>query len=299
MSIQIMPKDVIRVEDYLISVDTYTLLGLMEYKNKAEWIIRLSLLNKTSDGYLFKKNVLKFAQTNNRGYNAWDEDMVWLKSELIFRTDINGRLLHIENWEDVLLKWQKLKPVLFKKHRHLAQIDVIIDSIDHVFASESRFKELTFGAMDNNLLFPGIYGSFKNEQDIQLQNKVLPAFIGTLGLPLQLNVELKSYDHYTDACKIIKTGRIDHEKYPGHEVAALLRAMTDQFNLSAENIQFAHVENYEFDEKHWLKAAGQVTRYEFPGILKSNTIGYAYTINDKKPEVINNNWTLPLRQFIN
>ena len=259
-------------QDYIVTVQTTSLLGNMLYENTRHTTFRKEPLQKTKQGWLYAVSVLHFEQTETNGLAQLDADTAQLRSKLLIETDAAGGLLRVCNKEELRDQWELLRPELLRKYRRSDHITPgMVEGIGQVLHGDGYLEDVLSRGYEYGTLFPPFYGRSYGEQPTAGRPRTIARFLGNLDLPLQTQIARQPQVPSDVALGLVVEGTLDAAAYEADAARQALRTMTDRYDLDT-TLRSQHRESYEFDHHDALLNAAQFTIYGVQGVLMNKTL---------------------------
>lgn len=261
-------EDLHNTRQYRISQEISYTLEDFQYHNEIETDLSLTLVSKTETGHVFEIGMLKQWQLKTDGLDRWDKDMAPLRKNLQIETDLSGTMRQVLNIEEVKDLWQELRPAVAEKYAGDEESKTVINASVALLYAPGELEKVLQSSYLYHAVLPGLYHQkFDRQNDFTLKgSRVVPNAIGTASLPFNTQIKLQQYDPFTEECQLKISGQIDQDALDKDNISALLRGLTDIYNLKTE-VQGFHMEDYSFDRFHWIKESAQLTQYAIEGSL--------------------------------
>lgn len=227
------------------------------------------LERRPNNTYRLLLEVLDWRADKPTQFTELAADLNQVSNSLVIQTDIYGRLERIENQDDMLRTWQRIKAELVRKYQPdypKSFFKAFGQNIkeEGVFEKTLRHKGL------HGVLLPGLYGyAYQSEVPIA-GRRVLEQFISHLDLPLLTSTQLQAPNAATPGqLHLHVKGSLNEAAFRDDELRRTLRAMADNPLLKVD-LNVACTEEYLLDaDTGWLRTAEQRLAVEVPGIYRN------------------------------
>ncbi|HEY0175518.1 MAG TPA: hypothetical protein VGC08_04005 [Pedobacter sp.] len=263
-----LKEDLANTRQYRVNQDISYSLEDFEYHNEIEADVSVTLEKRAVEGYVFTIKLLRQWQLKTDGLDRWDLDMAQLRKNLVVETDVSGQIQQVLNIEEIKALWQNLKPAISSKYGHDEESKTVINSGVELLHTPGELERVLQTSYLYHGLLPGLYHQpFNRDNDFSVKgSRVIPNSIGTAALTFNTVAKLHDYDSFTGACRVKIDGELDQESLDKEKITALLRGLTDIYNLNT-HVEGFHLEDYSFDRHHWITESAQLTQYAIEGTL--------------------------------
>lgn len=263
-----LKEDLVNSRRYRINQDISYSLEDFDYHNEIETDVSVTLEKKTVEGYVFTIKLLRQWQLKTDGLDRWDLDMARLRKNLVVEADVTGQILQVLNIEEIKALWQNLKPAISSKYGSDEEGKTVINSGVALLHTPGELERVLQTSYLYHGLLPGLYHHpFSQNTDFSIfGSRIIPNSIGTAALTFNTVAKLHDYDPLTGVCRVKIDGELDQESLDKEKITALLRGLTDIYNLNT-HVEGFHLEDYSFDRHHWITESAQLTQYAIEGTL--------------------------------
>lgn len=255
-----------------ITTETFHHLGNRAYENTTETQLETTPLGSGEHGPVLRVVLRGFTESNLRGLNQLDALLAQLKEELIIELDAAGGLGRILNKEQLVQRYQALRPALERQAKDLPLLTpAILANIGRLFAGDGYLEDVLRTAPEYGLLLPGLYGQAYSAEPVALGTRLLPRIFGNVDLPLLVAATRTPTVPPDVAYGVYVTGQVDQAQFRAADLQRALRTVTDRFDLDT-TLRARHQESYEFDAAGALRYAARLSDYGVPGVFSTQQV---------------------------
>lgn len=253
---------------YQLTTTSFVRMNEAEEHNTYHTVARQTLLErKPNNTYRLGIEVLSFRAENSTFFNDLAADLNQVSNSLIIQTDVYGRLERIENKDEMLQTWQRIKPDIIEKYQQncppaFFQAFEQNLRLDGVFEKTLRHKGL------HGMLLAGLYG-YGYVPDAPVQStRVLEQFINNIDLPLKTTTTVVPAP-VPNQLSLEVAGTLHQTALREDDLRRLFRTMADNPVLKV-SLAATSQERYDLDAATgWLQQAEQRLQAEVPGIYQN------------------------------
>jgi hypothetical protein len=231
-------------------------------------------LTGVENAYSYQVEISNHLQKSNLKGDSWKRDIAPLRFGLDLSTDLHGRIKDICNFEQVNEKWQEIRKNLIRKKAEEPDSELMITQMDKIIKDKNLFVELlnTEGIYD--LLFPLVYGNYK---DKMVFNKIVPNVFNDYGLPLKITRKMMINEQQKKEVKF--QGELDTANFDHSRVSNFFKRLFDKYDLMASEVNVDFYSSYELNDDHHIQYGGQYLFVEIPGVFTQEQTG-SLTLNN-------------------
>ncbi|WP_062059784.1 hypothetical protein [Aquimarina longa] len=246
-------------EDILLSTNTTPIIydfGVSQHniskekiiKNQIKAVIKKTLIQKDSLGYLYFVETIDRSQTNLEGILKLENSLALLQKKIALYTDPHGKIISIINRGEIKENWYDLSKKIKKEFAHIIpKMDTFLKGIDKVIDTNDSFVSLIKKSELFTLLFPPIYNNqLLNTAQIH-QEKDFDNFFDTTTLPLAIQTTLTGINSNTKEKQVLRSGKLDHSRFDKENATKLF---TESYGTHQSNTDFkvSYLETLDLDE---------------------------------------------------
>lgn len=236
----------------------------LQNENSIEAILKVKLIKADSDFPIFEVRMKSYKQTNEKGLYKWVGDLHELREYLVFSLNENGNLGEILNLEDVVEKWNEIKPKLQLRHRKEQYSEIFFKGIDELLTDATKLADALRFAMPYALLFPGMHVKEYKKSETIKGYRELPNFLATKSVPV---VTEESIEELEDGKYQIEVkGFIDEEKFEQDKVTAMIRILKNRPRVPS-TVELQYTERYLLEDWPWSEQSMCMSLVQIPGTL--------------------------------
>lgn len=272
------PNTMNRWVSYKMEITQRTQMGVSIDENLVSMEVIKRFTQKDNDGLVYQLSIKNRKQKSAKQLRMVENDLAFLKEELVLRTDHQGKLTAILNLHDIITKWQDYKDFFYTKNKNLPHIEALMEDIDEMLNDPEEFLKTIKQSEVGTLLFPAIY---LDELEIgvpQMQKKQFDDFFGETALPLILKTELKKVDRLSGSAHIFRGGVLDEEGFDHQAVKRMFRKLADNIQM-AVGVNVDYMETYNLDKHQWIAHAGQLFAVRIKGLYNFEQVVRLTPIN--------------------
>ncbi|WP_157530394.1 hypothetical protein [Hymenobacter norwichensis] len=265
MSLPLAMGAVAAPRTYKLTTTSFMRMNEAEEHNVYHTVARQTLLErKPNNTYRLSIEVLSFEFENRTFFNFLAADLNQVSNKLVIQTDIYGRLERIENKDEMLRTWQRIRSEVIKKYEKYYP-KAFFDAFEQSLQTEGLFEKTIRNKGLHGVLLPGIYGYGYAPDAPVPGTRVLEQFINHVNLPLQTTTTAVERQ-LPNQLALEVTGGLHQEALQEDDLRRLFRTMADNPLLKV-SMQANCQERYTLDETTgWLLQAEQRLKAEVPGI---------------------------------
>lgn len=253
---------------YKLTTTSAVRLNEAEEQNTYTTIARQTLLErKPNNTYRLGLEVLSFETSNSTLFNSLAADLNQVSKSLVVQTDIYGRFDRIENKNELLQTWQRLKPAMVQKYRQHFPA-AFFAAFEQNLRAEGVFEKTLRHKGLHGVLLAGFYGYGYVPGVPVAGTRVIEQFFNAIDLPLKTELQLAA----TSAPATLTlhlTGTLNQAALRQDDLRRLLRSMAGNPLLKV-SMQANCQERYEL-----AAATGELVRAEqhllaeIPGVYRN------------------------------
>ena len=233
-------------------------------ENNIEAKLNVKLIKAEGESPIFEVRMTSYKQSNEEGLYKWVGDLHELREYLVFTLNKDGNLGEILNLEDVVEKWNQIKPKLKLRHRKEQYSEIFFSGIDELLTDSTKLADALRFAMPYALLFPGMHvKEFKKSETIAGYRE-LPNFLATKSIPIITEESIEELDN--GKYQIEVKGRIDEEKFEQDKVTAMIRILKNRPRVPT-TVELQYMERYLLEEWPWSEQSMCMSLVQIPGTL--------------------------------
>ena len=262
------------IQKYTPLVSHYTLYreertqlqGIMT-QNKTMAEVSLQVSKDALGEPVFLVDISDYKQSNRTGLYGWVQDLVPLRSQVIFSATKEGLLGHIRNHSSIKEVFDSLIPFVLKKHtaeqNHVnigKGIALLMDDPERL-ATSWRYTAPYIN------LFPGMFQKKYSPGVAVAGYRELPNFIGIKQIPINTTEKLTTTaTRRKPFFEIETTGTLATEKFDPEKMSALVRLLRNHPRVPTD-ITLRYNENHTLDEDYRIHQTVCMSLVVIPGFL--------------------------------
>jgi hypothetical protein len=227
-----------------------TIVGAKKIEFICDKIVELFFKEDTDGGMIFTYKVLGHKLAGSGLIHRWASDMEKLQDELVFKTDIPGKLISIENRDAIYAKWMNYfryeMQEKYKTHKEGAAL--MIEQTTALLKDEQAFFDSFAGFNLYRIFFQGHY---KEYEDSSRENYTIGGYFGEYDLPIVLNTDIDETVKESIYFQIKRKGELDKQKFNQDLFTKMIKDLTGVIDINA-NLNLDMEENYQFDKNNWI-----------------------------------------------
>ncbi|MBO2013009.1 hypothetical protein [Hymenobacter negativus] len=253
---------------YQLTTTSFVRMNEAEEQNIYHTTARQTLLErKPNNTYRLALEVLSFKAENPTFFNNLATDLNQVSNSLIIQTDVYGRLERIENKDEMLQTWQRLKSEIVEKYQKQCP-PAFFEAFERNLRLENVFEKTLRNKGLHGLLLAGLYG-YGYVPDAPVKGtRVLEQFINNIDLPLRTTTTIAPTPNPTQL-SIAVEGSLHQSALREDDLRRLFRTMADNPVLKV-SLTATSQERYDLDAATgWVRQAEQRLQAEVPGIYQN------------------------------
>ena len=217
-------------------------------------LFKLNCLKQTENSLIFEYILLDQKMEGTALIHQWTKDLELLQNRLLFKTDLYGNIISIENISELQNKWKsEFKSFLTKKYTQEGSRQ-LIENTEQILYNKQEFEQQFFGYSFLRTLFHGYY----NVKELTESSLSLKNYFGQLDL--ELTIQSKKENN-----NITNTAVLNKELFKQKEFTQLIRDITHTYNLKVD-LTIDLEEIFSFNEQGQIKESSLYLETAVPDI---------------------------------
>lgn len=248
-------------------------LGGTASENQVHYRVEKQYLRQdpSGQGDLYQLTVLSRSHTSTHPLHRMEADLAALQSKLVLCIDQTGRPIRLDNQPEIQSAWKQQRRLFDKRYRQeVPNLEKTIAGIAAVVSSSKALLEAFLVSDLACMLFAPLYGQVEEVQ-ARREAKIFPSFIGSVPLPLQVQVHDYRHDRVADEHHFKRSGIIDEDTYQEDKVRQFFTTLVNQGPIGT-SLQLDYQELFTLNEHHWMSYSGQVMNAHIKGLFSYQQI---------------------------
>lgn len=255
-------------QECVVVVQTGVRIGGALYETASQLVVRKIRQQAAAQGGIIELSTLDFAQEPNNELEELAGYLAQVKSRLLIEVDRTGCLQRVLNKEELLAKWQALKPNLEARYRTSADVTPqLLHQVGEVLNGNGRLEEALGQAPDYRLLLPVVFDQPYSHATSQPGTTTLKRFLGDLDLAILTEARWAAPAGAAAATLEVR-GWVDKARYPAAGVGQAVRALSPRAEMPPA-LHLLYHETYSLGSApgQGIQHAASHTHYEVPGVV--------------------------------
>lgn len=242
------------------------LLGIIT-ENKITADVSLRLSKNVFGENIFTVGISDYKQSNKKGLYQWVQDLMPVRSEVIFSVDGNGLIGNIKNHQVIKNKFNTLIPFIVKKHAAEKNNINFGKGISLLMNDPERLAATWRYTAPYINLFAGTHGKNYSLGTETSGYRELPNFIGIKQIPVYTSEKLvKTATRKEPFYEIEIAGFLAKDKIDQEKLTALVRLLRNH-PRAITDMTLRYNENHRLDADHWTQQTVCMSLVVIPGFL--------------------------------